>query len=316
MKALVLDPQLEFRHDWPLPELKDGEAVIRPLLVGICNTDLELMRGYMGFRGVLGHEFVGIVEECEQSEWVGRRVVGEINCAPTQDPPVDPRHLVGRTVLGILGRDGVMADRFCLPVENLLAVPEDLPDHRAVFTEPLAAAYEIEEQLGTLPDSAVVLGDGKLGTLCALALQAQGCEVTLVGKHSEKLNAVADIVRTATLEQSHDLGLEAQCPLVVEATGSPSGLATALAWVRPRGTVALKTTVATPHTLDLSPVVINEIRLLGSRCGRFAPALDALAEGLVCPDFLIEETFDFKDALAAFERAAQPGSRKILLRLS
>ncbi len=316
MKALVLNPQLEFRNDWPLPELKYGEALIRPLMVGICNTDLELVRGYMGFRGVLGHEFVGIVEECDETEWVGRRVVGEINCAPPADDVPDPRHLTGRTVLGILGRDGVMAERFCLPIKNLLMVPDDLSDQRAVFTEPLAAAYEIQEQLGTLPDSAVVLGDGKLGTLCALALQAQGCRVTLVGKHRKKLDAVADIVRTATLEESETLGLEAQCPLVVEATGSPSGLAKALTWVRPRGTVILKTTVAAPHTLDLAPIVINEIQILGSRCGRFAPALEALAQGLVCPDFMIQEIFELEDALTAFERAAQPGSRKILLRFS
>lgn len=311
MQAVVLDGTLQFRQDWPEPELTPGEAVIRPTLVGICKTDLELVKGYMGFRGVLGHEFVGVVEQCQESRWIGRRVVGEINCAMPGTRSDDPRHIEPRSVLGILGRDGVMARRFILPVDNLLEVPETLEDQRAVFTEPLAAAYEIEEQLGRLPDSALVLGDGKLGALCALALRERGCAVTLVGKHAEKLARVSDLVSTSLLE--HLDKLPRDFPLVVEATGSPSGLASALNRVRPRGTIVLKTTVAAPHQLDLSPVVINELQVLGSRCGRFAPALEALSQDRVDPTFLIEETYPLTEALQAFRHAERPGAGKILL---
>jgi alcohol dehydrogenase len=311
MQAVVLDNLLELRPDWPDPQLTAGEAVIAPTLVGICKTDLELVKGYMGFRGVLGHEFVGVVQACHDPAWVGRRVVGEINCPPAASSGDDPRHAEGRTVLGILGRDGVMAQRFSLPVSNLLEVPSELADLKAVFTEPLAAAYEIEEQLGELPDFALVLGDGKLGALCALALQERGCAVTLVGKHPAKLARVAHLVNTVGQHQSEKL--RSDYPLVVEATGSPSGLPEALARVRPRGTVVLKTTVAESHSLNLSPIVINEITLLGSRCGRFAPALQSLAKGRVDPTFLIEESFPLERAMEAFERAGQPGAGKVLL---
>lgn len=311
MLAVVLDPHLKLCSDWPEPSLKPGEAIIRPTTVGICNTDLELIRGYMGFRGVLGHEFVGVVENCHDPSWVGRRVVGEINCPLEKQPGVDPRHAPKRTVLGILGRDGVMAERFSLPLENLLQVPPELDDQWAVFCEPLAAAYEIEEQLGTLPETALVLGDGKLGTLCALALQERGCAVTLVGKHPNKLNKVSSLVSTAVRDQSDSLPHD--FPLVVEATGSPSGLSDALARVRPRGTVVLKTTVASPYQLDLSPVVINEITLLGSRCGRFQTALSALAERRVDPTFLLDSVYPLEQALQAFEQAQRPGGGKVLL---
>lgn len=287
--------------------------MIRPTLVGICNTDLELVKGYMGFRGVLGHEFVGVVEESSDPDWIGRRVVGEINCPNPGTEFVDPRHAGQRTVLGILGRDGVMAQRFRLPLTNLLEVPAQVDDDVAVFTEPLAAAYEIEEQLGKLPDRALVLGDGKLGSLCALALQERGCQVTLVGKHQAKLAQVADRVQTVLLGGLPEL--PDSYPLVVEATGASSGLEIALTRVRPRGTVVLKTTVADPHRLDLSPVVINELTLLGSRCGRFAPALEALAAGRVDPRFLIQQKLPLEEAMEAFRLAAQPGAGKVLLTL-
>jgi alcohol dehydrogenase len=312
MLAVVIDDSLRLRPDWPEPTLLEGEAIVRPTLVGICKTDLELIKGYMGFRGVLGHEFVGVVEACHNDSWVGRRVVGEINC-PLTESVGDPRHVEPRTVLGIMGRDGVMADRFSLPVANLLAVPDGLSDQMAVFTEPLAAAYEIEEQLTTLPDTALVLGDGKLGALCALVLQERGCAVTLVGKHPSKLAKVAHLVHTVERDQSH--GLRSDFPLVVDATGSAQGLAEALTRVQPRGTVVLKTTVAAPHHLDLSAIVINEITLLGSRCGRFAPALESLAQGRVDPRFLIERTFPLEQAMEAFDLAQRPGAGKVLLSL-
>jgi threonine dehydrogenase-like Zn-dependent dehydrogenase len=265
----------------------------------------------MGFRGVLGHEFVGVVEESSDPSWVGRRVVGEINCAPPEAPGDDPRHAPGRTVLGILGRDGVMAERFRLPLANLLEVPSQLPDQKAVFTEPLAAAYEIEEQLGQLPERALVLGDGKLGSLCALALQERGCQVTLLGKHPAKLAPLSGLLQTTLLAKADSLPDD--FPLVVEATGSPSGLPLALAHVRPRGTVVLKTTVADPHQLNLAPIVINELTVLGSRCGRFAPALQALAQERVDPTFLIEQSFPLEQAMQAFELAQRPGAGKVLL---
>ncbi len=311
MTAVVLDGTLQYRTDWAEPEPQKGEAIIRPTLVGICKTDLELIKGYMGFRGVLGHEFVGVVESCSDPAWVGKRVVGEINCPLPGYEEGDARHAEQRTVLGILGRDGVMAQRFALPVANLLEVPEILEDRKAVFSEPLAAAYEIEEQMGTLPDRALVMGDGKLGVLCALALADRGLEVTLVGKHPAKLEKVADKVTTVRLQNLDTLPHD--FPLVVEATGSSSGLAQALTRVRPRGTVVLKTTVADPHALDLAPVVINELTLLGSRCGRFEPALKALAEGRIDPTFLIEDSLPLERALEAFERAERAGAGKILL---
>lgn len=312
MRAVTLDSDgLAYRSDIHLPTLPPGEALIRPTMVGICKTDLELVKGYMGFRGVLGHEFVGVVQECEQAEWVGARVVGEINCPPSGESCEDPRHLEGRTVLGILGRDGVMADRFLLPTQNLLRVPDDLSDEKAVFTEPLAAAYQIEEQLHPLPERALVFGDGRLGSLCALALAERGCQVTLVGKHPSKLAPLKDKVKTLLLDSQTLVGF----PLVVEATGSEKGLEMALAAVAPKGTVVLKTTVAAGHQLDLSSVVINEIQILGSRCGRFQPALEALASGRIDPTFLIEQTYSIEESLAAFAHAAKPGTRKILLRV-
>lgn len=313
MRAVILESNgLSYQSDRPLPELAPGEAIVRPTLVGICKTDLELVKGYMGFQGVLGHEFVGLVESCSDPQWEGKRVVGEINCPPIGETCEDPRHLEGRTVLGILGRDGVMADRFLLPTQNLLAVPDSVSDEKAVFTEPLAAAYQIEEQCSPLPETALVLGDGRLGSLCALALAEKGCAVTLVGKHPDKMKPLENSLTTLTLEKSEGLN---GFPLVVEATGSEKGLEFALKAVAPKGAVVLKTTVAAPHQLDLSSVVINEIRILGSRCGRFEPALDSLSKGRVDPTFLIEKTYPMEESMAAFEHAARPGTRKILLKL-
>lgn len=314
MLAVTLQNTINLNPNWPLPAKVAGEAIIRPLLVGICNTDLELAQGYMGFQGVLGHEFVGIVEQCENRYWLGRRVVGEINCAPAELGEGDPRHASGRTVLGILNRDGVMAQRFSLPIANLLAVPEELSDRLAVFTEPLAAAYEINEQLPSLPARALVLGDGKLGSLCALALQDLGCRVTLVGKHESKLSKLAKLVNTVLL--ANERQLKNNYPLVIEATGSPEGLKLALTKVQPKGTIVLKTTIAKPYQIDLAPIVINELTLLGSRCGKFAPALQALAQKRIDPSFLIEKTYPLEEALEAFKQAARPGAGKILLSVS
>ena len=311
MKAVLLEEKLQFTTDRSAPTPLAQEAVIRPTMVGICKTDLELVKGYMGFQGVLGHEFVGIVEECSDPSWVGKRVVGEINCSPRDNILEDPRHQDGRTVLGILNLDGVMAERFTLPIENLLEVPDDVPDEVAVFVEPLAAAYQIQEQMGELPTEALVLGDGKLGALCALALKDLGCEVTWLGKHASKLDQLAHKVKTLTVEQDSPHPF----PLVIEATGSVSGLERALTDVKPQGTVILKTTVAEPHQLNLSLIVINEIQVLGSRCGRFAPALEALAQKRVDPRFLIEKIYPIEESMTAFEHAAKRGAAKVLLKL-
>lgn len=309
MKAVTLDTELRYREHHPEPGPEINSALIRPTLVGICKTDLELTKGYMGFQGVLGHEFVGVVEEADDPSWIGKRVVGEINCSPRQEIWPDPRHQPGRTVLGIEGRDGVMSERFRLPLENLLEVPDHLSDQKAVFTEPLAAAFQIQEQLGRLPSTALVLGDGKLGALCALALHDRGCRVTWVGKHRAKLEPLQGKLQTRLLSEP----LEAAFPLVVEATGSAGGLQTAIEAVSPRGTIILKTTVASPHNLNLAALVIHEIQLLGSRCGRFAPALEALAAGRIDPTFLIEATYPIEQALQAFEHAQRPGAAKVLL---
>ena len=311
MKAVVLDQSLKLDLNYPEPKFETESALIRPSVLGVCKTDLELVKGYMGFRGVLGHEFVGVVEESDDPSWIGKRVVGEINCSPREKIVSDPRHQDGRSVLGILNRDGVMSERFRLPLENLLEVPDTLSDEKAVFTEPLAAAYQIEAQMGGLPEKALVLGDGKLGALCALALKDRGCRVVWVGKHNSKLSAINADVETRLMGEE----LEEKFPLVVEATGSTSGLEQALKSVEVQGTVVLKTTVANPHEVDLSSIVINEIKLLGSRCGRFAPALSALAEGRVDPSFLIEASYPLEEALTAFEHASRPGAAKVLITL-
>ncbi len=316
MKALHLTDSLRLDPNFPSPIPPAGEALVRPLLVGVCKTDLELTAGYMGFRGVLGHEFVGVVEHSDQPEWVGARVVGEINCAPPNSPPgLDPRHLPDRTVLGILDRNGVMAERFCLPLANLLRVPEGVPNESAVFCEPLAAAFRILEQVDPLPKRAVVVGDGRLGLLCALALHRSAVEVTLLGKHPSKMEPLPGEIHRATLSDHRRRPLS-RAPLVIEATGSPSGLPLALELTQPLGTLVLKTTIAEPHQAHLAAIVIDELTVLGSRCGLFAPALEALADGSIDPRFMIEAVYPLEGALEAFDRAARPGAGKVLIEVS
>ena len=282
-------------------------------MAGICNTDLELAQGYMGFNGVLGHEFVG---EALDGPLAGRRVVGEINfgCGHCEVCRRDmARHCPKRSVLGILGADGVMSDSFLIPTTNLLEVGDGVDDTTAVFTEPVAAACEILEQLG--PDfprsDALVLGAGKLGTLIAQVLAAEGFAVSLYGRHLESVSWL--LGRGIRLMES--LGDEslAKFPLVVEATGSAEGLEYAIGCTEPRGSLVLKTTIAGRHEIDFAPVVINEIRLLGSRCGRFAPALKLLSQREIEVEPLVEEQYRLAEAERAFERASTRGTRKILL---
>jgi len=298
------------RKDWPRPAARAGWTRVRMQLAGICNTDLELLRGYMGFRGVLGHEFVGTALD---GALAGKRVVGGINfscgeCAACRAG--DDRHCPSRRVLGILGADGVFAEEFLIPDQNLLPVPERVSDRSAVFAEPVAAACEILEQLGSFESgSALVLGDGKLGILVSQVLAGAGFKVTLVGHHVEPLAWLERF--GVTLAGARDESRK--YTLVVEATGSSTGLAAAIAATRPRGTLVLKTTIAARHEVDLAPVVIDEIRLLGSRCGPFGPALERLASGRLLVEELIDGVFTLKRVQEAVHRAREKGVRKILV---
>ncbi len=314
MDALVFDGTLHFTHDYPEPRLTPGEALIRPHLVGICNTDLEITRGYMGFHGVLGHEFVGTVVGCADQAWYGRRVVGEINAACLECPTCrrgDYTHCPQRTTLGIDRRDGVMADLFSLPIACLHTVPEGVTDEAAVFVEPLAAALEILEQHHVRPTERVaVVGDGKLGAMIVQVLRLPGCAVTLVGRHPERWGLYQrQGVRCCTA----DALAGEQFDLVIDCTGQPAGLATARSLVRPRGHLLLKSTFNAPSELNLTTLVIDEVQLLGSRCGPFAPALRLLERGLIETAPLISARYTLAEALTAF--AAAPGALKILLQI-
>jgi alcohol dehydrogenase len=315
MRAVVFDGAVALR-EVPRPEPQPGEALVRVRMAGICNTDLEITRGYMGFRGVLGHELLGVVEACDDADWIGRRVVGEINLACGRCEWCErglARHCPTRTVLGIRHKDGCFAEHVTLPLANLHAVPESIPDERAVFVEPLAAAFEIAEQvdLGKHAD-VLVLGDGKLGLLAAMVLRRRGLEVTVAGRHARKL-ALARNVGAQTLAP-HDVPARA-FDLVVEATGAPDGLGRALAAVEPRGTVVLKSTFHGVAELATAPIVVDEITLVGSRCGPFAPAIAALKEGTIDPFPLVDGSYALADAPSALARAASPGVLKVLLDL-
>src|SRR5215213_3364516 len=294
-----------------------GEAVVRVTLSGICNTDVEIVRGYAGFEGTIGHEFVGVVESAEDASLVGRRVVGEINagcgrCELCQGG--DPRHCPDRTVLGIHGRDGAHAEFLRLPAANLLIVPDNVPDERAVFCEPLAAAYGITERANVSAETRVaVIGDGKLGLLCAQALALSGAPVLLVGKHTEKLRvAAARGIETATLDQVK--GRTREFDVAVEASGSESGFALALDLLRPRGVLVLKSTFHGKTSVDSARIVVDEISVVGSRGGRFRPALDLLASGAVDVERLIREEYGFAVCVRAVPRATESGVIKVLLR--
>jgi len=314
MRAVVFDQTLRVeQRENPRPA--DNEALIRVDLVGICNTDLELTRGYMGFSGIPGHEFVGTVEQAAEATWRGARVVGEINvgCGSCGDCARGlSRHCAARSVLGIAGRDGAMAELLCLPVGNLHHVPDQLSDQVAIFTEPLAAACEIAEQVHLRPGGrALVIGDGKLGLLVVQVLVASGCRVSLCGNSELKLQLGADF--GAEIHRPTELPSE-RFDLVVEASGSPSGLATAISMTRPRGTLVLKSTYAGGVEVDLAPLVIDEISLVGSRCGRFAPALALLQRGVVDVSALLTAVLPLDQAVEAFALAQQPESLKVALR--
>src|SRR5437764_2862863 len=294
------------------------EAVVRVLLSGICNTDVEIVRGYAGFEGTIGHEFVGVVEEAPDAlHLVGKRVVGEINagCASCElCMKNDSRHCATRTVLGIMGRDGAHAEFLRLPVVNLLPVPPEISDERAVFTEPLAAACGILERVSIDNKTTVaVIGDGKLGLLCGQVIGTTGADGTLVGKHDYKL-AIARRreIETKTIGEVNKLSR--YFDVVVEASGSPSGFELALNVLRPRGELVLKSTFHGATEMNAARIVVDEISVVGSRCGRFAPALELLKSNAVDVDSLISDEFPLAEGVRAMARTGEPGVLRILLR--
>lgn len=324
MRAITLKnnkPALDSRY--PDPTAPAGEVVIEPTRLGVCATDLELCAGYMNFTGVLGHEFVGTVREVankRDKKWLGKRVVGSINCVCGKCDMCKAglkEHCRDRTVLGIAGRDGCFADAFTLPAANLFEVPDNIDDDHAVFTEPLAAAFQILRQLTIEGRPFItVLGDGRLGLLCAQVMSRLNATVRCVGKHTEKLELCERWgVKHRLLE---DVGLRQDQDIVVDCTGSRDGLATAMGMVRPRGTIVLKTTVSPrshadqPH-LDLSPLVIHEIKVIGSRCGPFPDALAALSAEQVDAVSLISRRMKLTDGIDALRTATKPGVVKVLM---
>ena len=317
MKALVFDNKLAMK-EIPDPEPGPGEALIRVLMAGICKTDAEIIQGYMNYTGVLGHEFVGVVHQSPDPELLGKRVVGEINsgcgrCAYCRNGL--ERHCPHRTVLGIQGRNGAFAEYLALPQANLVPLPENLSNEKAVFTEPLAAALEILEQVKILPsDRVLVIGDGKLGLLVSMVLNLTGCDTLLVGKHPGKLDLFGRmggkvLTVDALTERTEEFDV------VIEASGHPSGWDLATNLVKPRGTLVLKSTYH--GALDFNPasLVINEITVVGSRCGLFPPAIRILERGLIDPTSLISGVFPFDKAEEAFKQSLDSSTFKVLLKM-
>ena len=293
------------------------EALVRVLLSGICNTDLEIARGYAGFNGTIGHEFVGVVEESSDKELAGKRVVGEINagCGKCELCRAgDPRHCATRTVLGIHGRDGAHAEFLQLPNINLIPVPENIPDEHAVFTEPLAAACGVLERASIAKtDRVAVIGDGKLGLLCAQVAALTGAHVLLAGKHPEKLRiAERRGIETSTPKEAGQL--QRQFDVVVEASGAAGGFKLALDLLRPKGQLVLKSTFHGATEIDAARIVVDEISIIGSRCGRFRPAVDLLKKQAIDLDSLISEEYPLSNGVKAMRRAKAKGILKILLR--
>lgn len=316
MKALRVFDGVLSMQDVSKPSA-DGEALVRVIKSGICNTDLEIARGYAGFNGTIGHEFVGVVETSNDERLVGKRVVGEINAGCGKCDLClkgDPRHCANRTVLGIHGRDGAHAEFLVLPDINLIEVPATVSNDAAVFVEPLAAAFGISEQVTITPNDAVaVIGDGKLGLLCSRSLSSLACEITHVGKHREKLD-LAEKYGNVTGVMLEDTGaLRRGFDIVIEASGSESGFNTALDLVKPRGKVVLKSTFHGSPVWKASRVVVDEITIVGSRCGRFAPALELLSTKAVEVEDLISDEFSLAHGVKAMNRAAQSGVIKVLL---
>lgn len=315
MKATCFDGK-NMKYDENYPDPKPGEALVRVNLAGICGTDLEILDGYMAYDGILGHEFVGTVEKSDNPGLIGKRVVGEINagCGACEscERGMD-RHCPNRTVLGILKRDGAFAEFLSLPEKNLHVIPDSITDEQAVFVEPLAAAFEIKEQVSLQPQwSVAVVGDGRLAQLIIQVLKLTCPNLTCFGRHPSKLVSLVNggIKIKIGIEPSDEQSFD----LAVEATGSNSGFGDAMKLIKPRGTVILKSTIASRENLDLTPAVVNEITLIGSRCGLFKPAIDALASGIVSVDSMIDSTFPLEQFSKAIEHAKKPDTLKVFLK--
>jgi alcohol dehydrogenase len=316
MLALRVDKKRVAVRDIAKP-IAENEALVRVVLSGICNTDLEIARGYAGFKGTIGHEFVGVVEECPERSLLGQRVVGEINagCGTCELCAAgDSRHCPTRTVLGIVGRDGAHAEFLRLPNQNLVRVPDKLIDEHAVFTEPLAAACGILERVSIkVSDRVAVIGDGKLGLLCSQVLALTGASVTLVGKHAAKLRiAERRGIETKTPKQAAKQ--VRQFDVVVEASGAAPGFSLALDLLRPKGKLVLKSTFKDTTEIDAARIVVDEISIVGSRCGRFKPAIELLKKGAIDVDSLISEEYPLSQGVHGMTRASTRGILKVLLR--
>jgi threonine dehydrogenase-like Zn-dependent dehydrogenase len=313
MKALWLENNRLDLREVPEPA-RFGEALIRIRVAGICSTDLELVKGYYPFKGIPGHEFIGEVVAADERSWIGQRVVGEINISCgncEQCLNGRPTHCENRTTLGITKRNGTFAEFTTLPIANLHRVPASVPDEMAVFTEPLAAALEIQQQVHVQPtDRVLVVGAGRLGQLIAQTLALTGCDLHVVARHvyQQKILAERGIRTIAEVEIQ-----PGRWDIVVEATGSAGGFSLARRAIRPRGTLVMKSTYKGEISVNFSSIVVDEVNIVGSRCGPFEPALRLMEKGQVDPSVLIAAEFRLGEALSAFERAAQPGILKVLV---
>ncbi len=315
MKALRFDGKnLNYIKDYPKPQT--GEALVKVSMAGICGTDLEILQGYMSYEGVLGHEFAGVVVESKNKDLIGKRVVGEINVGCEKCDSCKKgmqRHCPNRSVLGILNRDGAFAEFLSLPEKNLHVIPDSITDKQAVFVEPIAAAFEIKEQVLLKPDWRVaIVGDGRLSQLIISVLKTSCSDITCFGRHQNKLE------RLEKLGIKTKIGIkpveEFSYDLVVEATGSNSGFLDSMKLVKPKGTVILKSTIASKENLDLTPAVVNEITLVGSRCGPFRPAINALASGIISVDGLIDSEYPLEKFNEAFDQAKNSKTLKVVLK--
>lgn len=321
MKALIFDNTLRLETNYEKPIPKDNEVLIKTSMVGICNTDYEITKGYMGYNGVLGHEFVGVVVEVGKNapkDLLNKRVVGEINCGCNSCPACAQklqRHCPNRSTLGIWKKDGCFSEFFTLPYENVIEISDSIDDKTATLTEPLAAAYEILEQVHIKPDSKVaILGDGKLGLCISLVFNALNIDYVHIGKHVEKLKISSDLgAKTLLLSEIKESDY-ASFDIVVEATGSTGGFKTSAQLTKPRGTLVLKSTIAAKEGLNLASIVVNEITIVGSRCGQFKPVLRLLEQGKINVKPLISGVYNVDDFECAFKENEKKGTLKVLVK--
>ncbi len=315
MKVLFFDKDLKSIDNYPLPKPKPNEALIKVKLAGICNTDMEITKGYMNFKGVLGHEFVGEVEECSQKDLIGQKVVGEINCSCGRCEYCQrglKNHCPNRSVLGIYNRDGAFGEYLTLPIENLHLVPKDVSDEDAIFAEPLAASCRILEQIQISQyDEVTVLGDGKLGLLVAQVISLTGCPLKVVGKYESKLTILKKRGIETLLEVNN-----IKSDIVIDCTGTVTGFEMANKIVKPTGKIVLKSTIAAKQNINFSSLVINEITLIGSRCGPFTSAIKLLKDKQIEVKALISATYPLEEGLTAFKQASTKGVLKVLLSIN